>query len=82
MVQFIVNCILLLISISKLELSPFAQKNSFFSKHKIINMNCLWRLCLLMDRDEMSNLYRGPYIEASYQVSAHLALWFQKGRFV
>jgi hypothetical protein len=34
-----------------------------------------------MDRDEMSNLYRGPSIDASYQVSVHLALWFQKRRF-
>jgi hypothetical protein len=24
-------------------------------------------------RDEMSNLYRGPSIDASYQVSVHLA---------
>jgi hypothetical protein len=30
------------------------------------NKNCLWRPCLLMDRDEMSNLYRGPSIDASY----------------
>jgi hypothetical protein len=28
---------------------------------------------LLMDRDEMSTLYRGPPIDASYQVSVHLA---------
>jgi hypothetical protein len=28
---------------------------------------------LLTDRDEMSNLYRGPSIDASYQVSVHLA---------
>jgi hypothetical protein len=28
--------------------------------------------CLLMDRDEISNLYRGPSIEAPYQVSVHL----------
>ena len=41
-------------------------------------MNCLWRPCLLMDRDEMSNLYRGPSIDASYQVSVHLAQWFQR----
>ena len=34
--------------------------------------------CLLMDRDEMSNLYKGPSIDASYQVSVHLALWFQR----
>jgi hypothetical protein len=26
-----------------------------------------------MDRDEMSNVYRGPSIDASYQVSVHLA---------
>ena len=29
--------------------------------------------CLLMDRHEMSNLYRGPSIDASYQVLVHLA---------
>jgi hypothetical protein len=31
-----------------------------------------------MDRDEMSNLYRGPSIDASYQVSLHLAEGFQR----
>ena len=45
-------------------------------------MNCLWRPCLLMDRDEMSNLYREPSIDASYQVSVHLAQWFQRRRFL
>jgi hypothetical protein len=30
----------------------------------------MWRLCLLTDRDEMSSVYRGPSIDASYQVSA------------
>jgi hypothetical protein len=34
--------------------------------------------CLLMDRDGMSNLYRGPSIDASYQVSVHLAKRFLK----
>jgi hypothetical protein len=33
-----------------------------------------------MDRDEMSNLYRGPSIDASYQVSDQLALQFQRRR--
>jgi hypothetical protein len=28
----------------------------------------------------MSNLYRGPAIDASYQVSVHLAKWFQRRR--
>jgi hypothetical protein len=31
-----------------------------------------------MDQDEMSNLYRGPPIDASYQVSVHLAKQFQR----
>jgi hypothetical protein len=31
-----------------------------------------------MDRDEISNLYRGPSIDASYQVSVHLAEGFQR----
>jgi hypothetical protein len=35
---------------------------------------------LLTDRDEMSNLYGGPPIDASYQVSVHLAKWFQRRR--
>ena len=34
------------------------------------------------DRDGMSNLYRGPSIEASYQASDHLAKRFQKKRFL
>jgi polysaccharide pyruvyl transferase WcaK-like protein len=33
---------------------------------------------LLMDQDEMSNLYSGPSIDASYQVSYHLAKRFQR----
>jgi hypothetical protein len=33
-----------------------------------------------MDRDEMSNLYRGPSIDASYQISDQLALRFQRRR--
>jgi hypothetical protein len=42
--------------------------------------NCLWRPCLLADRDEMGKLYRGPSIDASYQVSVHLAERFQRRR--
>jgi hypothetical protein len=30
----------------------------------------------------MSNLYRGPSIDASYQVSVHLVKWFQRRRFL
>jgi hypothetical protein len=46
----------------------------------IRNKNRLWRPCLLTDRDEMSTLYRGPPIDASYQVSDNLAKQFQKRR--
>ena len=46
----------------------------------IRNKNRLWRPCLLMDRDGMSSLYRGPSIDASCQVSVHLAKWLQKRR--
>jgi hypothetical protein len=30
----------------------------------------------------MSILYRGPFIDASYQVSVHLAKWLQMRRFL
>ena len=53
------------------------QTRRFFRNQPIRNKNCLWRPCLLTDRDEMSNLYRGPSIDASYHVSVHLAKWFQ-----
>jgi hypothetical protein len=33
-----------------------------------------------MDRDKMGNLYRGPSIDASYQVSVHMAEGFQRRR--
>jgi hypothetical protein len=35
---------------------------------------------LVMDHDEMSNLHRGHSIDASYQVSVHLAEGFQRRR--
>jgi hypothetical protein len=49
------------------------QRRRFKKNQPIRNKNCLWRTCLLMDRDKMSNLYKGPSIDASYQVSVHLA---------
>jgi hypothetical protein len=52
----------------------------FVRNQPIRNKNYLWRPCLLTDRDEMSNLYRGPSIDAFYQVSVHLAKRFQRSR--
>jgi hypothetical protein len=48
----------------------FQEKN--FINQPIRNERRLWRPCSLTDRDEMSNLYRGPSIDASYQVSVYL----------
>jgi hypothetical protein len=42
--------------------------------------NYLWRPCLLTDPDEMSNLYRGPAIDANFQVALHLTEGFQRRR--
>ena len=33
-----------------------------------------------MDREKMSTFYKGPSIDASYQVSVHLAEGFQRRR--
>jgi hypothetical protein len=52
---------------------PSGFREEDFLNRPIRNKNCLWQPCLLMDRDKMSNLYRGPSIDASYQVSYHLA---------
>ena len=60
--------------------SPFGQavsEQKIFRNRPIINKNCLWRPCLLMDRDKMSNLQRELSIDASYHVSVHLAKRFR-----
>jgi hypothetical protein len=54
----------------------------FFRNKPIRNKNCLWRPCLLTDRDEMSHRNRRLSIDASYEVSVHLAERFQRRRFL
>ena len=56
------------------------QRKKIFRNRPTRNKNCLWWPCLLTDRDEMSNLYRGPSTDASYQVSVPLAEAFQRRR--
>ena len=56
------------------------QRRRFLRNRPIRNKNCLWRPCLLMDRDKMCSLQRGPPIDASYQVSVCLAKRFQRRR--
>ena len=50
--------------------------------YSVINQSekkdCLWWPCLLTELDEMSNLYRGPPIDAFYQVSVHFAKGFRE----
>ena len=55
-------------------------EEKIFKNQPIRNKHCLWRPCLLMDRDKMSNLYKEPSIDTSYQVSYHLAEGFQRRR--
>jgi hypothetical protein len=52
--------------------------DKIFKNQPIRNESRLWWSCSLTDQDEMSKLYRGPSIDASYQVSVHLAKWFQR----
>ena len=55
-------------------------EEKIFLNRPIRNKNCLWRPCLLIDWNKMSNLYKGPSIDASYQVSVHLGEGFQRIR--
>ena len=57
------------------------QSKSCFRNRPIRKKNCLWRPCLLTDQIGMSNSHRGPYIDASYHVSVHLAKLLQSRRF-
>ena len=59
-------------------LAKWFQRRSSYRNQPIRNKNCLWWPCLLTDWDEMSNRNRGLSIDASYQVSVHLAKWFQR----
>jgi hypothetical protein len=57
-------------------------KNLLLLNQFAICRNHLWVVLYTMDRDEMSNIYRGPPINASYQVSVHMAKQFQSRRFL
>jgi hypothetical protein len=57
------------------------QRRRVFRNRPIRSNNCPWRPCLLTIWDDMSKFYRGPSIDASYQVSVNLAKRFQRRRF-
>ena len=50
-----------------IHLAKWFQRRRFFRNQPIRNKNGLWWPCFLTDRDEMSSLYRGPSIDASYR---------------
>jgi hypothetical protein len=52
--------------------------DDYLRNQPIRNKNCLWRPCLFTNRVKMRNQYRGPSIDASYQVSVHLEKRFHK----
>ena len=58
------------------------QRRICLRNQPIRNNNCLWRTCLLTNRAEMSNLYKRPSIDASYEVSIHLHKRFQRRSFL
>jgi hypothetical protein len=62
-----------LVNLFPRERNSFLSNRQFFKNLPIRNNNCLWRPCLLTDWDKMSKFYKGPSIDASYQVSVHLA---------
>ena len=57
-----------------------ASEEKIFKNRPIRNKNCLWWPCLLTDQNEISKLYRGPFIDAFNQVSVHLVEGFQRRR--
>jgi hypothetical protein len=60
--------------------SPLFVKISKMANFNFVNRDLAF-FYFLRFVTEMSNLYRGPSIGASYQVSVHLAKWFQRRQF-
>jgi len=56
-------------------------EEKIFRNRTIRNKNCMWRPCLLTNRNEIHNMYRGPSIDAFFQMSVHLAKRLQRSRF-
>ena len=52
-------------------------EKKIFRNRPTRNKNCIWQPCLYTNRDETTNLYREPSIDASYQVSIQLSKQFQ-----
>jgi hypothetical protein len=55
-------------------LANLCQSSRFFRNWPIRKKNCLWWPCLLTDSDKWAIFIRGLSIDASYQISDHLAM--------
>jgi hypothetical protein len=58
-----------------------SEEKFFLEINQSETINCLWRPCLITDRNKMGNLDSGLFKDASIQVSVHLAIQFQRRRF-
>jgi hypothetical protein len=67
---------------ASVHLAKLFQNRRFLEIDQSEKKNCLWRPCLVMDRDKINNLYREQPIDASYQVLIHLAKRFQRTIFL
>jgi hypothetical protein len=63
----------LIYHITKQRVCETVSEEKNFKNQPFRNKNHLWWPCLLMDRDKMSILYRGPSIDAFYQISVDSA---------
>jgi hypothetical protein len=63
---------------SPLKLHGQMNRNLVLNIYGKFSINIVRLVPMLTDRDEMSKLYRGPSIDASHQVSVHLAMRFQR----
>jgi hypothetical protein len=59
---------------------PSGFRGEEFLYRPISNNNPLWQPCLSTDRHDITNIYRGLSIDASYQVLVYLAKRFQRRR--
>ena len=58
-------------------IQPSGSEEKIFLNRPIRSKNCLCRLCLLMYRENNYKLYRGPAIDATYQISVLLGERFR-----
>ena len=61
--------------------SKAVSEEKIFKNRPIRNKNCLWRPCLIMNRDNMSKIHRGSSKDASHQILVHLGKWIQRNLF-